>query len=138
MCSRFGNESASIPDLSRIGAKMQIKEDKQGEVLIVTVSEHLDTATASVFESRLLGMVDRGERKIVVDCGTLEYVNSAGLKVFLLAAKRLEPLGGKLVLCALAPSVLMIFEMIGFTRIMKIVPTLEEAVRVLKGDASPA
>ena len=117
---------------------MQIKEDKQGEILIVTVSEHLDTSTSSVFESRLLGMVDRGERKIVVDCVTLEYVNSAGLKVFLLAAKRLEPLGGKLVLCALAPSVLMIFEMIGFTRIMKIVPTLDDAIRVLKGDVPPA
>ena len=47
---------------------MQIKEDKQGEILIVTVSEHLDTSTSSIFESRLLGMVDRGERKIVVDC----------------------------------------------------------------------
>ena len=117
---------------------MQIKENKQGEVLILTISEHLDSATATVFESRLLGLIDRGERKVVVDCGSLEYVNSAGLKVFLLAAKRLEPLGGKLVLCALAPSVLMIFEMIGFTRIMKIVPTVEEALRVLQGDAPPA
>src|SRR6185436_11631006 len=121
-----------------IGAHMQIKEEKNGDLLIVRVSEHLDTATASIFESRLLGMVDRGERKIVVDCGTLEYVNSAGLKVFLLAAKRLEPLGGKLVLCALAPSVLMIFEMIGFTRIMKIVPTLEDALKALGGEAAPA
>lgn len=117
---------------------MQIKEDKQAEVLILSVSEHLDTATSAIFESRLLGLVDRGERKIVVDCSALEYVNSAGLKVFLLAAKRLEPLGGKLVLCALAPSVLMIFEMIGFTRIMKIVPTLDEALRVLKGGPAPA
>ena len=117
---------------------MQIKEEKKGEVLILQISEHLDTSTSGVFESRLLGLIERGERKIVVDCGALEYVNSAGLKVFLLAAKRLEPLGGKLVLCALAPSVLMIFEMIGFTRIMKIVPTLEEAIRVLKGDAPPA
>lgn len=117
---------------------MQIKEDKQGEILIVRVSEHLDTASSTIFESRLLGLVDRGERQIVVDCAELEYVNSAGLKVFLLAAKRLEPLGGKLVLCALAPSVLMIFEMIGFTRIMKIVPTLDEALRVLRGEAPPA
>ncbi len=117
---------------------MQIKEDKQAEVLILAVSEHLDTATSTIFESRLLGLVDRGERKIVVDCSALEYVNSAGLKVFLLAAKRLEPLGGKLVLCALAPTVLMIFEMIGFTRIMKIVPTLAEALRILQGDAPPA
>ena len=117
---------------------MQIKEDKQDDVMVVTVTEHLDSATASVFESRLLGLVDHGERRIVVDCGSLDYVNSAGLKVFLLAAKRLEPLGGQLVLCALAPSVLMIFEMIGFTRIMKITASREEALRVLRGDAAAA
>ena len=115
---------------------MQIKEDKQDDVMVVTVTEHLDSATASVFESRLLGLVDRGERRIVVDCGLLDYVNSAGLKVFLLAAKRLEPLGGKLVLCALAPSVLMIFEMIGFTRIMKIVGSREDALRLLRDGAT--
>jgi len=34
--------------------------------------------------------------------------------------------------------VLMIFEMIGFTRIMKIVPTREDAVKALRGDAAPA
>jgi anti-anti-sigma factor len=65
-------------------------------------------------------------------------VNSAGLKVFLLAAKRLEPLGGKLVLCSLAPSVLMIFEMIGFTRIMKITATREDALQALRGEAPAA
>ncbi len=117
---------------------MQIKEDKQGDAVVLTVSEHLDSATASVFESRLLGLVDRGERRIVVDCAALDYVNSAGLKVFLLAAKRLEPLGGRLVLCALAPSVLMIFEMIGFTRIMKIMASREDALRVLRDDGTAA
>jgi anti-anti-sigma regulatory factor len=35
------------------------------------------------------------------------------------------------VLCALAPSVLMIFEMIGFNRIMQIVPTREEALQAM-------
>ena len=117
---------------------MQIKEDKQDDVMVVTVSEHLDSATSSVFESRLLGLVDRGERRIVVDCGLLDYVNSAGLKVFLLAAKRLEPLGGKLVLCALAPSVLMIFEMIGFTRIMKIVASREDALQARREGGAAA
>lgn len=34
---------------------MEIKEDKQGDVTIVTVTEHLDSATSSVFEPRLLG-----------------------------------------------------------------------------------
>jgi anti-anti-sigma factor len=108
---------------------MQIKEEKQGDVMIVTIDDHLDTASAPGFETRLLGMIDEGERQVLIDCGPLEYVNSAGLKVFLLAAKKLETLGGKFMLCALAPSVLMIFEMIGFTRIMKIAGTREDALR---------
>src|SRR5690349_17450858 len=105
---------------------MQIKEEKNGEVMIVTIDDHLDTASAPVFETRLLGLIDAGERKVLIDCAPLEYVNSAGLKVFLLAAKKLETLGGQFILCALAPSVLMIFEMIGFTRIMKIAATRED------------
>ena len=73
--------------------------------MVVSITEHLDTVSAPIFESRLLGLVDQGERQLVVDCGALDYVNSAGVKVFLLAAKRLEPLGGKLILCALSSSV---------------------------------
>jgi anti-anti-sigma factor len=114
---------------------MQIQEEKQDDIVILTISEHLDTVTAPTFETRLLGSIDRGARKVLVDCGPLEYVNSAGLKVFLLAAKKLETLGGKLVLCALAPSVLMIFEMIGFTKIMTIVPTRLKGIEALTGDA---
>ena len=117
---------------------MQIQEDQQGDIFILTISDHLDTSTSTMFETRLLGSIDRGERLILVDCAPLEYVNSAGLKVFLLAAKKLETVGGKLVLCALAPAVMMIFEMIGFTRIMKIVPTREEGLRMLRGEETPA
>ena len=114
---------------------MQINEQKQGDVTIVTIDDHLDTATAPHFEERLLGLVDAGALKILIDGAALAYVNSAGLKVFLLAAKKLEPLGGRMVISSLQPSVFMIFEMIGFTRIMKIVPTRDEALRVLETTA---
>lgn len=114
---------------------MQIKEEKQGDAMIVTIDDHLDTAAAPGFEKHLLGLIDRGERRLIVDCAPLEYVNSAGLKVFLLAAKKLETVAGQMAICSLAPSVLMIFEMIGFTRIMKIVPTREEALRAVAATA---
>lgn len=116
---------------------MQINEQKQGDVMIVSIDDHLDTMAAPAFEQRMLGLIDGGERKIVVDCSALQYVNSAGLKVFLLAAKKLEPLGGQMIVCSLAASVMMIFEMIGFTRIMKISPSREEALRAL-GTSAPA
>ncbi len=116
---------------------MQINEQKQGDVMIVAIDDHLDTIAAPAFEQRLLGLIDGGERKLIVDCSALQYVNSAGLKVFLLTAKKIETLGGQLVICSLAASVLMIFEMIGFTRIMKIAPNREEALLAL-GSSAPA
>lgn len=116
---------------------MQITEQKQGDVMIVAIDDHLDTMAAPVFEQKVLSLIDGGERKLLIDCSALQYVNSAGLKVFLLAAKKLEPLGGQLVICSLAASVLMIFEMIGFTRIMKILPNREEGLRAF-GASAPA
>src|SRR6266853_4453088 len=116
---------------------MQIHEDQQGDVQIFALAGQLDTSTAAAFESRLLGKIEAGERRMLIDCAGLRYVNSAGLKVMLLAAKRLDAAKGKLVLCALTPSVLMIFEMIGFNNIMQIVPTREEALRLFRGEETP-
>jgi anti-anti-sigma factor len=114
---------------------MQIKEEKQDDVPIVSINEHLDTVSAPQFHARLLGLINAGERRLIVDCAQLEYVNSAGLKVFLLAAKELDSLGGQLVLCALSPSVLMVFETIGLTRIMNIAGTRDDALRSIRGPA---
>ena len=114
---------------------MQIKEEKQDDVLIVSINEHLDTVSAPQLEARLMGLIGAGERRLIVDCARLEYVNSAGLKVFLLAAKELESLGGQLIFCTLAPGVLLVFETIGFTRIMNIAVTRDDALRSIRGAA---
>jgi len=115
---------------------MQIHEAKKDEVLVVTVQGQLDTVSSPQFEARLMALIETGERRICIDCGSLEYVNSAGLKAFLVAAKELDTLGGKLAICDLSPAVLMVFEMIGFTQIMTIVPTREDAL--LRLAAQPA
>ena len=112
---------------------MQIKEEKQGDVVIVAIDEHLDTATAPQLETHLIGLIEAGERRMLVDCAALDYVNSAGLKVLLIAAKKLEALDGRFALCTLTPGVLMVFEMIGFNRIMKIAVTRDDALQILRG-----
>ncbi len=119
----------------RCNGIMQIQEERQGDVQIIIIDDHLDTSTATVFETRLLGMIDAGARRILLDCAALSYVNSAGLKVLLLATKKLEPVRGELILCSLSQNVLMIFEMIGFTRIMKIAPNRNEALQLFTRNA---
>ena len=115
---------------------MQIHESKEDGVLIVAVQGYIDTMTAGAFEARLQQLIADGVHRICIDCSALAYVNSAGLKGFLVAAKELDALGGRLVLCAMSPNVHTIFEMIGFTQIIPIVPTREQALERLRQPAT--
>lgn len=114
---------------------MHLQETQVGNTLILEPEGHLDTAAAIPMEQEVLRKIDDGARRILIDCSRLEYVNSSGLKVFLIAAKKLDTLGGRIAFCALAPNVQMIFEMIGFTKILSILPTRQEALTSLGEDA---
>ena len=43
--------------------------------------------------------IESGDRRLVIDLSQLDYISSAGLRVFALAGKRLNSTNGKLVLC---------------------------------------
>jgi anti-sigma B factor antagonist len=117
---------------------MEIHETKTGEVLVVALQGHLDTVSSTPLEDRLRTLVEEGARQMVLDLSGVDYVNSSGLKAILVTAKQIETAGGKLVLCGLSPNVMMIFDMIGFSRILNILPGREEAVRSLEADGAAA
>ena len=94
---------------------MQITEDRIGDVLVVDVKGRLDSATSPAFETFLLKKIDGGDTRVVLDLAALEYVSSAGLRVFMMAARRLKVVQGRVAVCALQPSVQEVFEISGFT-----------------------
>jgi anti-anti-sigma factor len=115
---------------------MQIIEEKDGDLLIVSLRGHLDTIGAPAFEERVMNRIGSGVRCVVLDCSGLEYVNSAGLKSFLVVARRAE-LDGKFAVCALSQQITALFATIGFDQIMTVVPTRQDAIRLYQGE-SPA
>jgi anti-anti-sigma factor len=117
---------------------MEIIESRLGDVTVVAPKGHLDTVSSTPLEERLRALIEAGARQMLLDFTELDYINSSGLKVILITAKHLDAVGGKLVLCGLSANVRMIFEMIGFSRILTIVPGRDEAVRALAPDGAPA
>jgi anti-anti-sigma factor len=99
---------------------MEVQEITAGEVLVLLPVGRLDTATSSEFESHVQRVLTRGVSRFVVDCGRLEYVSSAGLRVLLMLAKRLSGGKGALVLCSMSQPVQEVFEIAGFSRIFSI------------------
>jgi anti-sigma B factor antagonist len=110
---------------------MEISERKTAEVVTLSLAGKLDTSTAKAFEEKILGQIEAGERRIVIDLAKLDYVSSAGLRVFVLAAKRLDGAHGKIVLCALRDSVKQVFDIAGFSSIFSVYGSHDEAIKNL-------
>ena len=107
---------------------MNISESKQGTVTILKVQGKLDAASSPELDKRLASLVESGTRQIALDLTGMEYVSSAGLRVFLSAAKRLKQAQGKLALANLSTQVQQIFDIAGFESILPVLKTVNEAV----------
>jgi len=94
---------------------MKIAEEKSGDVLVVELRGRLDAATSRDVETFLLQKIDAGDRLLVLDLAGLEYISSIGLRVFMMAAKRVRVVDGKVVVCALQPAIQEVFTIAGFS-----------------------
>ncbi len=97
---------------------MDIKKELDGEDLTVFLSGRLDTVTAETFEQELTDSLD-GVKGLVIDCTKLDYVASAGLRVFLMAQKRMNK-QGRMVVRGVTPMVAEVFSMTGFDDLLQI------------------
>ena len=107
---------------------MEIAESKRDGTVILGVEGRVDASNADVLEEKLLGLIAAGERQLVLDCARLDYISSAGLRVLLVAAKRLSPAGGRIAVCALQEQIKHIFEIAGLPSIFSIYATAGEAI----------
>jgi anti-anti-sigma factor len=106
---------------------MDIVETKANGAVTLAIKGRLDNATTPAFEDRVLAHIAAGDTRLIIDLAGLVYISSVGLRVFMLAAKRLAPLGGRIVVCALPPEIKQVFEIAGFARIFPMAATAEEA-----------
>ena len=110
---------------------MDISEERKADAVVLALSGKLDATTAKTFEDKILGVINSGTQRLVVDLSQLEYVSSSGLRVFLLAAKRLQATDGKIVLCALKDQIRQVFDLAGFSSFLSTYGSRDEAIKGL-------
>jgi anti-anti-sigma factor len=109
---------------------MNIKETREGDVLIVAVEGRIDSTTCKQLEDILPERVQENAR-VLLDLGDVQYVSSAGLRVMLKAAKIVRSTGHDLVLAGLIPQVHEVFQVIGFDSLFRILPDRAAALAAL-------
>ena len=107
---------------------MRIQQTIRDGVTIITPSGRIDTTTSGAVEEAIRRAVDAGARDVVVDFALVEYISSAGLRVFLMLAKRLRDLKGRLVLCGMPEPVRQVFHLAGFMTLFRVEPSQDAAL----------
>lgn len=107
---------------------MEITTRTQGDVSIVAIAGKLDSVTSPQAQEAFEAIVKGGARKIAVDFSRLDYISSAGLRVLLGTAKKLTAAGGALRTFGLNDTVREVFDISGFSTILRVFPSEADAL----------
>lgn len=111
---------------------MEIKEDKIDGHTVISLSGRIDSTAAVEFEEKLIEVIDAGSNNMVIDFLRVQFISSAGLRVLLLAAKKVKPYNGKIVLCNMPKDVREVFDISGFSSIFDIQENVTKALDAIK------
>lgn len=107
---------------------MEISKREVGDAMVVDIEGNLDTNTSPDAQIFIDELINLGAIKIVVNFEQTHFVSSAGLRVVLATAKLLKKNGGDLQLCNLSHMVRDVFEISGFTTILNVCNSEQEAI----------
>ena len=94
---------------------MIINPQSKARVLEIALQGRLDAFRGEKLKGVLETSLTDEILCLVIDMSLVEYISSAGIRVLLVAMKRLEPKGGKVVLCSLRDYCRQVLDMTGFS-----------------------
>ncbi|MCB1323777.1 MAG: STAS domain-containing protein [Spirochaetales bacterium] len=112
-------------------SSLSIQKQESGGVTIVKVAGKLDAKTAPGLNNELKGLIAVGKVKLVIDMSGVSYIASAGvgtLKANLVAAKKAS---GDLRLAGLTSEVRDVLDVLGFTKLFVVTPSVADAMNGL-------
>jgi anti-sigma B factor antagonist len=105
--------------------RRRLEVEEIGEVTVVNFTDRkiLDEQNIQAIGEQLFSLVDEsGRRKVLLNFGNVEYLSSAALAKLITLNKKLQQVGGRLVLCNIDPSIYEVFEITKLNKLFSIQP----------------
>lgn len=96
---------------------VRIEENEGNMVAFLTGS--LDTAAAAETEKAMSPLNEVEGKDIIIDCSALEYISSAGLRIFLGILQSAQGKGGHVYIKGINDAVRAVFTITGFSNIFE-------------------
>lgn len=94
----------------------------------VLIRGRIDSISAPAIEKEIIDVSSSGAKIIACDFSDVNYISSAGLRVFLTGKQRMASAGGDLILFGMDEQIFQVFKMGGFHNILKILPAEEDII----------
>lgn len=107
---------------------MKLEQNTIDDILVLRPIGHLDSTSSPELERLLTECLAAGTKRLLFDFSELDYISSAGLRVVLLAGKKLRPVQGKMALVGMRRVVREVFEMSGFLSLFAVADSLQEGM----------
>ncbi len=113
---------------------MELQATRRDGTLLLQPQGRINHTNAEAFQTALAPHLEactvQGDA-LLFDLSRLEYVSSAGLRIFMLASKKIAAAGGRIAMAAPQPVMQEILEISRFNLIFRIHATVAEALAAL-------
>jgi anti-anti-sigma factor len=110
---------------------MHVSQERYADALVLIPVGRIDNSTTDGLRSDLnayVAICREGGDRLVLDFSKVDYISSVGLRVLMLAAKKVREQEGSIVVAALQPVVREIFEISRFNLVFQCFGTVREAL----------
>ena len=100
---------------------MNVEIKKENAKTFVKLTGRLDTTNADQFQKDIAPLMEDANPDFEIDCTDMEYTSSQGLRLFLMLQKTVSSKGGAMVMTNMKPQVKEVFDITGFSNILRII-----------------
>ncbi|MGA9679928.1 MAG: STAS domain-containing protein [Mycobacterium sp.] len=97
-------------------------------IVVLTIGGAIDFASESTFEAVVANAVAKNVAGLIIDLAGVTFMASAGLRVLILAQEQ----AACFAIAALPPAMTRQIQLVGLEKILRLCPTVEDAVAALR------
>ncbi len=120
---------------------MEFSSRHFADIVVAAPAGRIDHEAAGPFEQALAPLLDSARADntgLILDFAHVAYISSVGLRVLMIAAKRMRARGARIAVTALQPIVAEIFAISRFDSVLEVFPSARAAVAAFSAPALAA
>ncbi len=115
---------------------MEIQSERDQQPLVLSLAGSLDALSADQTLQAMAARLDGERQQVVLDLRQVDFMSSSGIRVLVEILRQSRGKGGDARLAAAQPGIQRTLEISGLARLVKIYPSVEEAVRSFGSQAT--